>query len=172
VGSYENPRVLDVGCGSGRVGEAVLEAGAHGYVGVDFSEEMLALARHRLGRFGPRARLVQGDFLEAELEGEFDVVLALGFFDYTADPDRFLRRMRAFCSGSAVGSFPRWNWLKGPVRKVRYEVLNRCPIFNYSEGQLRHLFGEAGFERVTVIPRGRTGYLVRADVQPVLESTR
>ena len=169
---YEKPWVLDVGCGSGRVGEAVLEAGAHGYVGVDFSEEMLALARHRLGRFGSRASLVQGDFLEAELEGEFDVVIALGFFDYTADPDRFLRRMRAFCSGSAVGSFPRWNWLKGPVRKVRYEVLNRCPIFNYSEGQLRRLFGEAGFERVTVIPRGRTGYLVRADVQAVPESTR
>ena len=28
VGAYEHPRVLDVGCGSGRIGEFVLKAGA------------------------------------------------------------------------------------------------------------------------------------------------
>src|SRR5919202_1820913 len=48
------PRVLDVGCGSARVGELTLEAGASRYVGVDFSEPMLALARDRLERFDDR----------------------------------------------------------------------------------------------------------------------
>lgn len=164
VRSYDAPRVLDVGCGSGRVGEHVLDSGAREYVGVDFSEPMLGLARERLARFGPEARLVQGDFLEVELVGPFDVVLALGFFDYTRDPDRFARRMRELCSGSVAGSFPRWNWFKGPIRKMRYEVLNDCPIFNYTESRLRRMFDSAGFGRVTVVPRGRTGYLVRADV--------
>ncbi len=36
--------MLDVGCGSGRIGEFVLEAGASHYVGVDFSEPMIELA--------------------------------------------------------------------------------------------------------------------------------
>src|SRR5438270_13713181 len=45
VAGYDEPRVLDVGCGSGRIGEFVLEAEAGHYVGVDFSEPMIELAR-------------------------------------------------------------------------------------------------------------------------------
>ena len=48
VRSYQSPRVLDVGCGSGRVGELALEQGVGEYVGIDFSEPMLALAEERL----------------------------------------------------------------------------------------------------------------------------
>src|SRR5437588_5852090 len=76
VRSYQGPRVLDVGCGSGRIGEFALEAGASHYVGVDFSEPMIELARQRLGRFS-RAKLIVGDFLETPLEGRFQVILAL-----------------------------------------------------------------------------------------------
>lgn len=164
VRSYERPRVLDVGCGSGRVGEDALEAGAGEYVGVDFSEPMLALARRRLERYSDRARLVEGDFLAADVEEPFEVVLALGFFDYTPDPEPFVRRMAALCSGSTVASFPRWDWLKGPVRKFRYEVVNDCPIFDYTEPGLSALFGAAGFSHTRIVPAGRSGYLVRADV--------
>jgi SAM-dependent methyltransferase len=162
VRSYEEPRVLDVGCGSARVGELALEAGASRYVGVDFSEPMLDLARERLARFDDRVELLHGDFRTVALYGSFDVVLALGFFDYQGDPEPYVRRMAELCSGSAVGSFPRWNWLKGPVRKLRYEVINNCPIFDYTEDGLRRLFGENGFARVEVHAPGKTGYLVRA----------
>src|SRR5919198_5065877 len=48
IRSYDSPRVLDVGCGSGRIGELALDAGAGDYVGVDFAETMLDLARERL----------------------------------------------------------------------------------------------------------------------------
>src|SRR5437764_3878826 len=51
VREYSQPRVLDVGCGSGRIGEFVLEAGAGHYLGVDFSEPMTDLARARLEPF-------------------------------------------------------------------------------------------------------------------------
>jgi SAM-dependent methyltransferase len=162
VRSYERPRVLDVGCGSGRVGEDALDAGASAYVGVDFSAPMLDLARQRLERFGDRAALVHGDFLDAPLDGPFDVVLALGFFDYIPEPQPFVRRMAELCSGEVVASFPRWSWLKGPVRKVRYEVINNCPIFNYTERELRFLFGGSGFSRIDVVAATRSGYLVRA----------
>jgi SAM-dependent methyltransferase len=163
VREYSRPRVLDVGGGSGRVGELALESGAREYVDVDVAEEMLELAKRRLERFGDRVKLVHGDFLTAPLEGGFDVVLALGYFDYQDDADRHVHRMREVCSGSVVASFPRWNWLKGPVRKLRYEVVNNCPIYNYTQRELRFLFGAAGFGR-TLIRAGRSGFLVRADV--------
>ncbi|MDE3070094.1 MAG: methyltransferase domain-containing protein [Acidobacteriota bacterium] len=163
VRSYEAPRVLDVGCGSGRIGELILQAGAREWVGVDFSEPMLALAARRLERFGDRARIVHGDFLGATLAGPFEVVVAVGLFDYLPGPQSFMGRMAELCAegGSLVASFPAWTPLKGPLRKVRYEWVNRCPIFNYSEPQLRALLGEAGFAR-TEVARGRAGFLTRS----------
>ena len=164
VGSYVSPRVLDVGCGSGRIGEFVLEAGASHYVGVDFSEPMIELARTRLERFGERIELITDDFLTAPIEGPFDVVLALGLFDYLPDAGRFAQRMFELCAagGSMVGSFPAWSPVKGPVRKVRYEWIGDCPIFNYSADQLEAMLSRAGFASVELLTPGRSGFLVRA----------
>jgi SAM-dependent methyltransferase len=164
VAAYAAPRVLDVGCGSGRIGEFVLEAGAPHYVGVDFSEPMIDLARQRLDQFGDRTRLIVDDFLTAPLDGRFEVILALGLFDYLPEPHRFSRRMFELCApgGSVVASFPTWSLLKGPIRKVRYEWIGDCPIFNYSRRELELMFGASGFERVEIASPGRSGYLVRA----------
>jgi SAM-dependent methyltransferase len=159
---YDAPSVLDVGGGSGRIGEFVLAEGASRYVNVDLSETMLDLAGDRLARFGEKVELVQGDFLTTPLDGPFDVVLALGYFDYVEDAAAHTDRIGALCSGSAVASFPRWTWTKGPIRKVRYEVINNCPIFDYEREQLRALFSDAGFGRIT-IRQGRSGFLLRAD---------
>jgi len=164
VAGYRDPTVLDVGCGSGRIGEFVLQAGAARYLGIDFSQPMIALARERLERFGDRVTLRHEDFLAAEVEERFDVVLALGLFDYLPNPDAFAQRMFDLCAagGCVVGSFPAWSPIKGPVRKVRYEWIGDCPIFNYTRPGLERLFGEAGFARVEVRAPGRSGFLVRA----------
>jgi SAM-dependent methyltransferase len=164
VASYQDPRVLDVGCGSGRIGEFALEAGAARYVGVDFAEPMIALAQSRLARFDHRVELLTADFSTAPLEGPFEVVLALGLFDYLPEPERFLGRMFELCAsgGRVVGSFPAWSLIKGPVRKVRYEWIGDCPIFNYTREGIERMFSEAGFARVEVLSPGRSGFLVRA----------
>lgn len=159
---FDSPTVLDVGGGSGRIGEPILEEGARRYVDIDLSNTMLELAAERLARFGEKVELVQGDFLTAELAGPFHVVLALGYFDYIEDAASHIRRIGELCSGSAVASFPRWTWTKGPIRKVRYEVINNCPIFDYTPAGVRGLFADAGFERVE-IQSGKSGFLVRAD---------
>ncbi len=164
VRSYAHPSVLDVGCGSGRIGEFVLEAGAARYLGIDFSEPMVELARARLERFAERVRLVRADFLTAEVEGRFDVVLGLGLFDYLPNPEAFAGRMFEHCApgGCVVASFPAWSMIKGPVRKVRYEWIGDCPIFNYTGDGVERMFRNAGFEGVELHTPGRSGYLARA----------
>ena len=164
VRSYGSPRVLDVGCGSGRIAELVLAAGAGHYLGIDFASEMLALARSRLHRFGERVELIEADFMETAPEGPFEVILALGLFDYLPDPERFSRRMFELCApgGCVVGSFPAWSAIKGPIRKVRYEWIGDCPIFNYTRRELALMLGATGFDQVEIISPGRSGYLVRA----------
>lgn len=187
IAGYRSPRVLDVGCGSGRIGELALQAGAAHYVGVDFSEPMIALAGARLQRFGDRAQLILGDFAKESIDGAsarsagattgpaagatagaiagpFEVVLALGLFDYLSEPHVFARRMFAACAagGCLVASFPSFSPIKGPVRKVRYEWIGDCPIFNYTRRELELLLCASGFEPVEIFRPGRSGHLVRA----------
>ena len=164
VRAYEAPRVLDVGCGSGRIGEFVLNAGAGDYVGVDFSAPMIDLARARLQSFEERTQLIVDDFLTAPLSRPSEVILEVGLFDYLPEPHLFARKMFDLTApgGCVVGSFPTWSLIKGPVRKVRYEWIGNCPIFNYSRRELELMFGASGFDRVEVRAPGRSGYLVRA----------
>jgi len=159
--SHDAPRVLDVGGGSGRIGELLLEQGASRYVDIDLSDSMLDLARERLSRFGDKVTLIQGDFLEMPIPGSFDVALALGYFDYIGNAAAHVQRMGELLApgGSVVASFPRWTWTKGPIRKLRYEVINNCPIFDYTREGLMELF--AGHSNVEIRP-GKSGFLVRA----------
>ncbi len=139
----------------------MLEQGASRYVDVDLSDTMLNLARERLGRFGDKAMLIQDDFLAAAVPGSFELVLALGYFDYIEDAVPHVQRMAELSApgGSVVASFPRWTWTKGPIRKLRYEVINNCPIFDYTRDGILQLL--AAFSNIEIRP-GRSGFLVRA----------
>src|SRR5205823_14879910 len=146
VREYEGPRVLDVGGGSARIGELVLDQGASRYVDVDLSDSMLELARQRLERFdGDKVTLIQGDFLRTAIPGSYEVILALGYFDYIEDAPAHVRRMRELIApgGSVVASFPRWTWTKGPIRELRYGVVKDWPIFDYTRDGLQEQI--AGF---------------------------
>jgi SAM-dependent methyltransferase len=125
---------------------------------------MIALARERLMRFGDAAQLITENFMTAPLQAPFDVVLALGLFDYLPNAEVFVRRMFELCApgGSVVGSFPAWSPVKGPMRKVRYEWLGDCPIFNYTRPALEQMLSASGFDRVEILSPGRSGFLVRA----------
>jgi len=162
VDEYDGPRVLDVGGGSARIGELALDHGASRYVDVDLSDSMLELAKQRLERFDDeKVTLIQGDFLRTAIPGSYDVILALGYFDYIENAPAHVRRMREVVApgGSVVASFPRWTWTKGPIRKLRYEVINNCPIFDYTRDGLMQLF--ADFSNIEIRP-GRSGFLLRA----------
>lgn len=61
-GGFEHARaVVELGCGTGRIAARILDRlpGDATYLGVDVSGTMVALARERLARFGPRARVLQ-----------------------------------------------------------------------------------------------------------------
>ena len=86
-------RVLDAGCGSGRVTELLLERLPRGEViAVDSSDSMVAAARERLGE---RADVRQADLLELELERPVDAVLSTATFHWVGDHPRLFERLRA-----------------------------------------------------------------------------
>jgi hypothetical protein len=109
--------------------------------------------------------MIVGDFRRIAIEDRFDVVLGLGVFDYLPDAEHVLRRMFELCSGAAVLSFPRRHWTKSRARKIRYERFNQCPIYDYTEEEVRALAYRAGFRSVRSLAGGRWGFFVRADTE-------
>lgn len=96
VGEGGPRRVLDLGCGAGRVLVPLAQAG-HQVIGLDSNEESLAECRKRLDERGCPAPLLRADFLAEwpRLEGNFDAVCLLGNTIMTvADVDEAVRLMQ------------------------------------------------------------------------------
>lgn len=91
--------VLDVGCGSGRVTEELLERLPRGHViGIDAAPSMLAEATARLARFGSRVSLVQADVLDLRPEtlagrAPVDAVLSTATFHWVLDHDKLFANL-------------------------------------------------------------------------------
>ena len=86
-------RVLDVGCGTGRVTEAVLELVPDGRVlAIDASQEMVDLAGKRLG---DRARVWRQDVLGLILDEPVDAVVSTATLHWVPDHDRLWQRLAA-----------------------------------------------------------------------------
>jgi SAM-dependent methyltransferase len=66
-------RILDAGCGTGRVSGFLVEAG-HDVVGVDLDPELIAVAREE----HPKGEWLVGDLADLDVPGEFDVVVSAG----------------------------------------------------------------------------------------------
>jgi trans-aconitate 2-methyltransferase len=94
--------VLDAGCGSGRITEALIERLPRGRViAFDLSASMLEAARSRLephldgdGRL-PHVEIRQGDLLELQVDQPVDAVFSTATFHWVDDHDLLFRRLRA-----------------------------------------------------------------------------
>jgi trans-aconitate 2-methyltransferase len=84
--------VIDAGCGSGRITEALLKRVPRGHViALDQSASMIEAARRRLG---PGADLRVQDLLELDVEQPVDAILSTATFHWIADHERLFQRLR------------------------------------------------------------------------------
>jgi trans-aconitate 2-methyltransferase len=85
--------VLDAGCGSGRVTEALIAAVPRGrMIAVDASPSMVEQARRRLG---DRADVRLADLSELELDEPVDLVFSTAVFHWIPDHERLFGRLYA-----------------------------------------------------------------------------
>jgi ubiquinone/menaquinone biosynthesis C-methylase UbiE len=160
-----NFSVLDVGCGSGRNAVLFAGAGAGRVVGIDFSSRMIELAKElsRTRGVDARCEFIQADFLEYPATERFDVVAALGVFDYLAEPQAFLERMMQLATRKVIASFPRASLIRAPLRKLRYGLRN-CPVYFTTEEKLAALCRTAGLRSFRLVPYASSGLLLVGDV--------
>lgn len=95
MAAHTQPRLLDLGCGSGRLASLLEPRQLGGYLGVDLSLEGLNRAR-ALARPAPLNNFAQQDFETWEpAAGAFDVVTFNECLGYAPDPLRTARRFYA-----------------------------------------------------------------------------
>lgn len=82
----QGKRILDLGCGTGRLGPALLQAGASHYIGIDIAPTAIRAAQERAEREGwaHQATFVTGD-LDTLAEHPADVIVSLGLTDWLTD---------------------------------------------------------------------------------------
>lgn len=81
-----NERVLDAGCGSGRLAEELLNRLPEGeLVALDFSPKMLEQTRKRLAGYGSRAEFMQASLQEFDLAEKVDGIFSNAVFHWVPD---------------------------------------------------------------------------------------
>jgi SAM-dependent methyltransferase len=152
-GEISGRSVLDIGCGTGRCSIEFAKRGASRVIGIDFAPEMVDFSTRAASQLGvqDRCMFICSDLMQFPVQETFDIVVALGFFDYVKEPTAAFEHVSALTRGVFLASFPGDSLLWGAQRRIRYHWLKRCPIFSYSEAQLSKLFEEAPFPKHRII---------------------
>jgi 2-polyprenyl-3-methyl-5-hydroxy-6-metoxy-1,4-benzoquinol methylase len=155
----QDKAILDIGCGSGVYSVDFARRGARRVVGVDFSGNMLELARREAEEHDvtQTCQFIQANFLDLTFPERFDVSIAMGVFDYLAEPVPFLRKMIAATSGRVIASFPGHSPIRKRLRRLRYRVTGKGDVHFYSEADVRRLAADAGLARSSIIPIRSSG---------------
>ena len=155
--------LLDVGCGSGRFDVALVQDGASRAVGIDFAPKMIEIAEREAEAAGvaDRCRFEVAEFLEYDPKETFDVVLAIGYFDYVKDAEAHLKKMLEHARVRVFASFPKRMEWRVPMRKVRFALTGGFVRF-YSKKEIEDAMARLGLtpERAVVIDLGRDYLLV------------
>lgn len=156
-GDLSGASVLDIGCGTGRYSIECAKRGASRIVGIDFAPSMIEFSRKiaRQMNVADKCEFICGDFPTYTFDETFDVVLALGFFDYIKNPELIFKKVAQLNPGKFLASFPKFTPIWGIQRFIRYHYFKKCPIYNYSLTQLEHLYQEAPFKHYRIIPCGK-----------------
>ncbi|ADZ82054.1 class I SAM-dependent methyltransferase [Cellulosilyticum lentocellum] len=141
--------VLDVGCGTGSLLYEILDRKPQvKAVGVDFSEEMLKVARDKLPK---RVELIQGDAEAIPFENKrFDVVVGSDILRYTTNPQLMIREMYRvlkvggkivlcdFCTASSLRA----------VKNLFNPLSKDGGLRIYAEDEVKEFLSKSGFDFV------------------------
>lgn len=151
--SADLPRVLDLGCASGRLGEALKARGHASLVdGIELSEPAAVEARRRLDHVWV-ADLSNLDWTHTR--SDYDVIIAADVLEHLTDPWETLRALRQLLApkGKIIASVPNvrywkliWDLLfRGEFRYVDAGILDRTHLRFFTRSSLGRLFTDSGY---------------------------
>ena len=165
--------VLDIGCGAGRLGEALKARQPARVVGIEFDPRAVRRAQERLDE------VLVGDVEQLEpgfAPGSFDAVVCGDILEHLHEPERLLRRIRAWLApqGRFVASVPNVRHhsvvralLEGNWTYEAAGLLDRDHIRFFTRRELEKLLWRAGFDvrEIRIVP-GPGDDVLRQDCRP------
>jgi malonyl-CoA O-methyltransferase len=147
-------RVLELGCGTGRNRDFLLDAGAREYVGVDDSEGMLRCARARPA--DPRCRWITADITRALPDDlrDFDVVLFCLVLEHTRDLAPILARAaKAARAGARLQIYELHAALRAEGTRAHFRAGDRehlLPSYPHDALDYRRALADSGWELTAI----------------------
>jgi SAM-dependent methyltransferase len=144
AGDSRNLTVCDVGCGSGRFVAALAQCGDP-VTGLDFAPQMLDLPRDLAEQTGvaDRCNFVLSDLSDWKTSNKFDLVIAIGFWDYVAAPLERLQVIRGITCDRFLSACPRAGAIGATIRKRRLKA--GCPVYFWTHTQVEEYLTKTGF---------------------------
>ena len=152
LGDLTGKSVLDIGCGSGRYMFEAIKRNAARVVGLDAAAGALEKAEKLAEGFGvsDKVEFHEVEFLDFKHQNKYDIIFAVGYFDYIFNPAEHLKKMLEMSSGTIYASFPkRWS-IFSAIRKIRLSVINKCPVRYYSKRNIKNLMREIGCDNYKI----------------------
>ena len=137
-------RALDLGCGTGLVGEAI-RAQCGELVGIDLSERMLDKAREK----NIYQALICSDLLpamQAEPAASFDVVTSADVFIYIGKIDEIVQQARRVLRGGGLMAFSVEDIDAAATGQPEYQLKSSSGRYGQSAAYLNRLASENGFK--------------------------
>jgi SAM-dependent methyltransferase len=135
----EDANILDLGCGNGGVARELEQRWHTGkYVGVDFSEELLAIARKNVTSPRFKVQFIQGDLTASDWNlqspffiDHFDFIFAFAVLHHVPSHKLrldFLKQVRGLLASRGRFTLSNWQFLNSPKLKERIQPWEKIGV--------------------------------------------
>ena len=149
-------KVLDIGCGSGRLDIELAKRGAEVW-GIDISKEVLAIAKLNADKSGVKINFLEGDICDMAIP-QADIWVGLGLIEYMPYPLAVFNKLRHI--PNLIFSVPIAMSWEIPFRLINRTLIKGIKFHTFRKKQLINMLNEVGYKEVSFIPYYKTGWLV------------
>ncbi|MBU1090066.1 class I SAM-dependent methyltransferase [Patescibacteria group bacterium] len=174
-GLLSSKKILDAGCGNGRLAQWLRESGFRGdYLGVDNAKELLKIAKknfpnekfelHDLRELIPGAHRLQAGRAQGLMGGSFDAVFCIAVLHHFRNEEERLRVLKNFHVSLQEGGkifITSWNFFQPKFWKHLFKNFSRdCEIkfagkgkrfiHSFTKSEMKRLLRQAGFKNIKI----------------------
>ncbi|MFH1701176.1 MAG: methyltransferase domain-containing protein [Candidatus Zixiibacteriota bacterium] len=155
----EGKTVLDIGCGPGHYDVALASMGMR-VTGIDFAPVMIEMGNQKAVRakVSDKCEFIIGDFILYDFSQNFDYAIAMGFFDYIENPDKFISKIVSMTHRKILMSFPRAEGILAWQRRIRYK--KRCDLYMYTYRQLEMILSRLKCNKYKIEKMNRDYFVI------------